>query len=566
MRILIASLFLAACYVGASPVLADVKLPALISNNMVLQAGKPLPIWGFADAGEKVTVTLGDQKAEATADDKGAWKVTLKPLKAGDAVTMTVAGKNTIEVKNILVGSVWVCSGQSNMQFGLNGAHNVAAEQPKAAYPKIRLFTVPDITSLTPKNDVVGEWVECTRKTAFIFSAVGYFFGRDVHEAMGLPVGLIHTSWGGTPAESWTSIEGLKKDPELAGYVTTIENTIHGVPGAKEKYIADLANYEKEKKKWDEEVGLPFQEEMKDYDDGVKKAKAERTPEPGKPLLSRPAPKPPIEPGKGPIGPGIPTVLYNSMIAPLIPFAIEGAIWYQGESNAGAADLYRTLFPRMITDWREHWGQGDFPFLFVQLANWLPRKDEPSDEPWAHLREAQTLALKLPHTGMAVIIDIGDAKDIHPRDKMDVGHRLALWALRDTFGKKVVASGPLYSGMKIEGDKIRISFTEIGGGLIIGAAPSMQPSVEPEKPLGELVGFAIAGEDGKFVWAKAVIDGETVVVSSDKIAKPTMVRYAWANNPACNLYNKEGLPASPFRTDPWIAPPLPAPPTPPATK
>jgi sialate O-acetylesterase len=550
MRTLATSVALAAsCFLAAQPVLADVKLPAIISNNMVLQSDKPLPIWGTADAGEKVTVTIADQKAEATADDKGAWKVTLKPLKAGDAVTMTVAGKNSINVGNILVGSVWICSGQSNMQFGLNGAHNAAAEVPKANYPKIRLFTVPNITSLTPLSDVKGQWVECTPKTAPGFSAVGYFFGRDVHEATGFPVGLIHTSWGGTPAEAWTSYEGLEKDKELAPYVTSIDNAIHGAPGAQEKYVKDLAAYEVEKKKWDVEVGEPFQDEMKEYQEGVKKARAERTPEPGKPILSRPAPKPPADPSKAGISPGTPTVLYNAMIAPLIPFAIEGAIWYQGEANAGAADLYRTLFPRMITDWRERWAEGDFPFLFVQLANWLPRKETPVDEPWAHLREAQNNTLKLPHTGMAVIIDIGDAADIHPRDKMDVGHRLALWALRDTFGKKIVASGPLYSGMKIEDNKIRISFTELGTGLAIGGPPA--GSGLESKPGDELVGFAIAGEDGKYVWAKAVIDGESVVVSSDQVAKPANVRYAWANNPACNLYNKEGLPASPFRTEAW---------------
>ena len=550
MRTLLTSAALAAaCFLAAQPVFADVKLPAIISNNMMLQSGKPLPIWGWADAGEKVTVKLGDQTADATANDQGKWSVTLKPLKAGDTAEMTVTGKNSITVKNILVGTVWICSGQSNMEWGLYGSHNAGTEIPKANYPKMRLFTVTKKTALKPELDVIGQWVECTSATAQGFSAVGYFFGRDVHVATSLPVGLIHTSWGGTPAEAWTSIEGLKKDAELKPYLDNVEQAVNGYPAAKEKYAKDLAAWKIEKAKWDEEIGIPFADEVKEYEAAVKKAKSERTPEPGRPIVSRKAPVPPVAPGTQGISPAVPTSLYNGMIAPIVPYAIEGAIWYQGESNAGVADLYRTLFPRMIKDWRDHWGQGEFPFLFVQLANFMGRQENPSDEQWAHLRESQFYTLRLPNTGMAVAIDIGQANDIHPRDKMDVGHRLARWALKDTFGQKIVASGPLYSGMKIEGNKIRISFTSVGGGLVIAGAPSTQPSVEPEKPLSELVGFAIAGADGKFVWAKATIDGETVVVSSDAVASPTTVRYAWANNPACNLYNKEGLPASPFRTD-----------------
>lgn len=543
MRILTNSAALvASMFISIAPAMADVKLPAVISNNMMLQAEKPLPIWGWADAGEKVKVAFGDQQAETVAGNNGEWKVTLKPVKSGNAGDLTVTGKNTIVVTNVLAGTVWICSGQSNMEWSLNNSDGAAAEIPKATYPKIRLFTVAKKTSLTPERDVKGAWVECSPGSAPGFSAVGYYFGREIHQKTGNPVGLIHTSWGGTPAEAWTSKEGLAKDATLKGYSDALEAVIKGLPHAKEKYEKDLAAYKIEKAKWDQEVGIPFAEEMKQYEADVKKAKAELTPEPGKPIISRKAPVTPTPPGASGISAAVPSSLYNGMIAPIVPYAIEGAIWYQGEANAGAADLYRSLFPRMITDWREHWAQGDFPFYFVQLANFLQRANTPVDEAWAQLRESQFLTLSLPNTGMAVAIDIGNAADIHPRNKLDVGLRLARWALRDIFGRKIVPSGPLFSGMKIEGEKIRLSFIHVGSGLMIGR--------DPEKPETELTGFAIAGEDGKFVWAKAVIDGESVVVSGENISKPTQVRYAWANNPACNLYNKDGLPASPFRTNP----------------
>ncbi len=509
---------------------ADVKLPAIIGSNMVVQAGKAVPVWGTADAGEKVTVKLAGQTQSATADAAGKWMVKFEPVKPGDLGEMTVAGKNTLTVKNILAGSVWVCSGQSNMQFGMNGAHNAATELPKAKYPKIRLFSVTRTIALEPMTDCVGQWVECTPETAKGFSAVGYFFGRDLHQASGQPVGLIHTSWGGTPAQSWASLDGLDKDGELKKvYGDSFRKTMEAMPQLKEKYVKET---------------LPkFEEQMKAWDEGAKKAKAE-----GK----QPAGVAPRKPAAPDQNPGTPSVLYNGMIAPLLPYAIEGAIWYQGESNAGAAVQYRTLFPRMISDWREKWGQGDFYFFFVQLANYQKRNEAPGESSWAMLREAQTMTLKLPNTGMAVIIDIGEGADIHPKNKSDVGRRLALWAEKKVLGKDVVYSGPLYSGMKVEAGKVRVSFTDVGGGLIIGSAPAIRADAVPAQPLAELKGFAIAGEDKVWVWADAKIDGNTVVVSSDKVAKPVAVRYAWADNPECNLYNRAGLPASPFRTDNWM--------------
>ena len=510
----------------SSVAMADVKLPAIISDNMVVQAGKPLAIWGTADAGEKVSVTLGKDTQNTTAAADGKWSVKLSPVQAGDAGELTVKGNNALTVKNILAGSVWVCSGQSNMQFGLGGAHNAATEIPAANYPNIRLFTVPNTTAFEPQSDCLGKWVVCTPKTVPSFSAVAYFFGRDLHVATGLPVGLIHSSWGGTPAQAWTSLDGLDKDPELSkAFVTGFRTLKQNMPQELEKYrTIALSKYEEALKKWNADAA---------------KAKADgQTP-------AR-APQKPNLPDRNS---GTPSVLYNAMIAPIIPFTLDGAIWYQGEANAGQPAQYRTLFPRMITDWREKWGQGDFAFYFVQLANYQAAQQQPSEGGWAFLREAQTMTLKLPNTGMAVIIDIGQAENIHPKDKSDVGHRLALWALHDVFKKDVVYSGPLYDSMKVDGNKIRLTFKHVDGGLTIGVAPATQPSVAAAPPLSELKGFAIAGTDQKWVWAKAQIDGETVLVWSDEVAAPTAVRYGWANNPFVNLYNKAGLPASPFRTD-----------------
>jgi len=510
---------------------ADVKLPAIIGNNMVVQAGKTVPVWGTADAGEKVTVTLAGQTQAVSADVDGKWMVKFAPVNPGDLGEMTVAGRTTQVVQNVLAGTVWVCSGQSNMQFPLSGAHNAAMELPKAQYPKMRLFTVANAIAFKPKTDCGGRWVECMPETAKGFSAVAYFFGRELHEASGQPVGLIHASWGGTPAQAWTSLDGLDKDATLKdAYGDPFRKTMEMMPQLKEEYVRKtLPKYEEQFREWQEDA---------------KKAKAE----------GRDSAPAPFKPGAPDQGPGT-SMLYNAMIAPLIPYAIEGVTWYQGEANAGKAVLYRTLFPRLISDWREKWGQGDFHFFFVQAPNYGKRTTVPTDTSggwgWPLLREAQSLTLKLPNTGMAVAIDIGEEHDLHPKNKMDVGHRLALWAEKKVLGKDVVCSGPLYSGMQVEGSKVRLRFTEIGGGLVIGVAPAIRAEVTPARPLSELKGFAIAGEDHRWVWADARIDGNTIIVWSDKVAGPVAVRYAWALNPECNLYNRAGLPASPFRTDNW---------------
>jgi sialate O-acetylesterase len=511
---------------------AAIKPHCTFTDNAVLQRGVPLPVTGTADNGEQVTVIFQNQKVSTVAKD-GKWKVTLQPLEAGGPFELTIG---TTVLKNILVGDVWICSGQSNMGFTLGGAHDATQVIPKATHPKIRLYSVPLKTAFEPQASCDGKWVECTPDTAKSFTAVGYFFGRDIHAATGVPIGLINTSWGGTPAQSWTSLQGLQTDPALDGFVNNYKTTVANIDKLEEKFQTETHP------KWKKENDAA----MAKWKQAVADAKKAKQPEPPRPKLPR-------EPRSPKNNPGTPSVLYNAMIHPLLPFPIKGAIWYQGESNAGQPMQYRILFPAMIKDWRRLWGCGDFPFLFVQLANYMKRETEPtqSEGGWPGLREAQSLTLKLANTGQAVIIDIGEGEDIHPKNKADVGKRLSLAGLKVAYGKDTVFSGPTYGSMKVAGDKIQLKFQNTGTGLCIGAAPIIRLDQPPAKPLDHLTGFAIAGADKKFVWANAKIDGNSVVVWSDAVKNPVAVRYAWANNPECNLYNKEGIPASPFRTDDW---------------
>jgi sialate O-acetylesterase len=374
---------------------------------------------------------------------------------------MTIAGSNTIVLHNILVGEVWVCSGQSNMEFGLWGVNDKDKEIAAANWPMIRLFTVQKDNAPTPRIDCKGSWVPCTPQSVPGFTAVGYYFGRELFQKLGVPIGLINSSWGGTAAEAWTDHDTLAGDPDLAPCLG--------------------------------------------YND-------------------------------------MPTGLYNGMIAPIANLAIRGAIWYQGESNADRAYQYRKLLPAMINCWRRAWGEGDFPFYIVELANFTAVQTDPNEgSTWAELREAQQLtARNVLHCGIASIIDIGDAADIHPKNKLDVGRRLALLAFVNDYGFKVEDAGPTYASMKIEGKQIRLSFAHVEGGLTVRGT--------------ELKGFVIAGADKKFVWAKAKIEGSSIVVWSDDVTAPVAVRYDFANNPQGTLYNKVGLPAFPFRTDDWRRP------------
>jgi sialate O-acetylesterase len=419
---------------------------------------------------------------------------------------LTVQGENKLVIRDVLVGEVWVGSGQSNMQWPVRRSASSEKEIANANFPRMRLFTVPREVADSPREDVEGEWTTANPESVPDFSAVAYFFGRDLHKEMGVPVGLIHSSWGGTPAESWTSHEALMANLSLHPIIWNWEEVLLSYPYRRSEY----------------------EESLKEWETEAERARSDGKTEPRKP-------RPPQGPGHS----WTPSGLYNAMIAPLTSYAIRGAVWYQGESNARPYRSleYRQLFPTMIQDWRSAWHQGPFPFLFVQLANYRERKTEPINSPWAEVQEAQRMTLSLPNTGMAVIIDIGEADDIHPRNKQDVGYRLSLAARAIAYGEDLVYSGPLYRGMIIEGNKIRVRFDHVGGGLL--------------SKTGELRGFAIAARDREFRWAEARIEGDSVVVFSPDVSRPVAVRYAWQDNPEASLYNLEGLPASPFRTDDW---------------
>ena len=534
---------------------ADVKMPAIFGDHMVLQQGMKLPVWGTADPNETVTVTVGTETGKATADAGGKWRVDLAPLHAQpDPVTMTVAGKNSLTFSDVLVGEVWVCSGQSNMEFNLSGANwgsgsevNATATTAAANDPQLRIFRVVKKTSLDPLNDVTGNWELCTPQSIGTFSAVGYFFGRDLRQKLNRPVGLIGTYWGGTPAQAWTSLSGLQKDPELQHYVDSYQKTKANFPQALAAYPAKELAYQAAQKVWQQSpAGQALAADMEKWKSAMQAALAAGQAPPPIPRSSAPQPHPPSPPDGGSRSP---TNLYNGMLAPLIPFAIKGVIWYQGEANQNWAAEYHVLFARMITDWREKWNEGDFPFLFVQLASF---KAGPA-QTWPFLRESQLKTLSLPNTGMATAVDIGDPGNIHPRDKEDVGNRLALAARHVAYGETLVYSGPLYAAMTTKTNEIHLTFTQEGSGLTIGKAPWAPQGVQP-LPTDKLVGFTIAGEDKNFVPADARIEGNAVIVSSPQVPKPVAVRYDWANAPQGNLYNQGDLPASPFRTDDWSDP------------
>ncbi len=556
----------------AFPLWADVKMPAIFGDHMVLQQDIALPVWGTADPGENVTVTVGSETGSAVADANGKWSVKLKPLPPGSAAqTMTVTGKNTLKFDDVLVGDVWICSGQSNMEFGLGVEYDAQDQIPKANVPLLRFFLIPRKTSLTPQEEIppaptisplMAHWEVCTPENVINvggwhgFSAAGYFFGRELQSHLNRPIGLIGTYWGGTPAQAWTSIDALRKDPLLQHYAVDYDKTLAAfTPQANADYPAKQATFLAEKAKWDKEVGTPFAAALQAWNDAVAKAKAANQPLPPRPVPSTPPPIAPPPPDGGAHGP---SDLYNAMIAPLIPYAIKGAIWYQGEANAGQPVEYRTLFADMITDWRNRWGEGDFPFLFVQLARF-----QAPNPAYAELRNSQLETLQLPNTGMATAFDIGNQIDIHPKDKLDVGLRLALVARHVAYGEDLVYSGPIFDKIEVNGDKVRVSFTQVGGGLIIGSAPWVPEGATP-LPTSSLVGFTVAGADNKFVPADATIDGNTVIVSSPQVPQPVAVRYAF-ESAVGNLYNKEGLPAIPFRSDKGAEAQAP-PPTPPPTQ
>jgi sialate O-acetylesterase len=471
---------------------AELRLPEVFSDNMVLQQGMPVPVWGWADDGEAVTIKFRRQKITVKAVNLG-WRAELRALKSGGPEVLSVSsGKQTFQFTNVLVGEVWVCSGQSNMEWPLSAAYQSQADVAAATNGQIRLFKVPKNRLESPTVRIKSAWETLSPRSAEGFSAVGYYFGRALQEARKVPVGLIGTYWGGTPAETWMDRASLELNPRYQAEI------LDPFAAASRNWRQATDTYEREKAAA-AAAGKPFNKNA------------------------------PWQPWGG-------YELYNGMINPLPPFAIKGAIWYQGESNAGRAHQYRSLFPDMIRCWRRNWGEPDFTFLCVQLAPFKPIKPDPAESDWAELREAQLLATRtLPNVGMAVITDVGEERDIHPRKKQPVGARLALAARALAYGEKIEYSGPAFKSLVVTGDKAILTFDHVGGGL--------------EARDGELKGFAVCGPDQKFVWAKAEIRGDKVVVSSPEVPQPIAVRYGWADFPVVNLWNKAGLPASPFRTD-----------------
>lgn len=668
------SCLLAICC-ALSGVQADVKLPAIISDHMVLEKSERVPIWGKADPGEDVVVSLAGQTVKTQAGADGKWSVTLDLKGVGPGpFEMTVQGKNKLTLADVVVGEVWVASGQSNMEWVVNNTIGAEAEIAGSANPLLRHFLVKKAAVPATLDDTQGAWVSASPETTAGFTAVGYYFGKKLQSELKSPVGIINTSWGGTPSEAWTSAEALATVPELKATSERLWAEAASYPAAKEEYLKNMGAWLKETAREDKPVqdaaafagadistdgwtkvkipglveaaGLPktgavwLRKEITmptaadvalnlpidGYDsiywngdllaqttyqspagpNGVRRGGPLNIPaakvRAGKNVLAirMYAPAGPAkisgEPKAGPMSltgewlakaeyefpaldqkaaaaapqaPKVPMApqntsafLFNGMISPILPYAISGAIWYQGESNAGRAVQYRTAFPLMIADWRKQWGQGEFPFYFCQLANFQAKSPEPGDSAWAELREAQSLTLKHPKTGQAVLIDIGEASDIHPRNKRDVGERLARIALAKDYGQSVPYSGPVYESMKVENGKARLTFSSATGGLV--ATPLAEKHVVKSlanetaplvrnSPASQLEGFAICGEDKVWVWADAKIDGDDVIVWSDRVPSPVAVRYAWANNPTCNLANGAGLPASPFRTDSFPA-------------
>ena len=492
-------LLIAICLVLSLRAQAEVTLPSLLADHMVVQRGLPVHVWGMAAPGEAVWVSFRNESRTATADELGRWSVYLPSGEAGGPFSMTIKGVNVITLTDVLVGDVWVASGQSNMEFPLSGAANAEAEIAAAKYPRIRLFHVKRKASDYPLANVADAetWVACSPETVEKFSAIGYFFARDLQQKIGVPIGVIESSWGGTTAEAWTSLGALSADASLMPAFA-----------ARARMVQDQAT-----------TVLRLEKEEREFKQASAQAKAEGKPEP---------PPLPWHPDFDSWGPA---ALYNGMIAPLTPFAIRGVIWYQGESNAGPerASWYARVLETLIGDWRRAWGQGDFPFLIVQIANW---NADPESQ-WPVVRDAQRQALTLKNTGLVVTIDIGDAVDIHPKNKQDVGLRLALAARAIAYGEKIEYSGPLNRQLTNEDHALRIWFDHAASGLVVRG--------------DELKGFEIAGADRKFSPAQAKIEGSSIVVSSSDVPAPVFVRYGWAANPNCNLYNREGLPASPFQ-------------------
>jgi len=473
----------ALCTLSLGAARAEIQTSGLFSDHMVLQRDAPVKVWGWAtEPGERVAVALAQQRKEATArKEDGLWMVVLDPMRAGGPHTLTIQGANQLVINDVIIGDVWLCAGQSNMEFPLRAANNAEQEIANAELPNLRVFRVPRAMAATPQRRLGGAWQTMSPRVAPTTSAVAYFFGRELYQSENVPVGLIEAGWAAAYAENWVSSTVLGKDPKLSPSFMQLRfhSMAAGIAGLDSRIHGHL-------------------------------------------MLGRDLPE----------GKFVPGGAYNAMIAALVSYAIRGVAWYQGESNAWLAHQHQRLLPALIRDWRAAWGQGDFPFLVVQLANFHGEPD------WAELREAQRQALELPRTALVVTIDIGEPENVHPKDKRTVGHRLALAARAVAYGRDIIHSGPALESMAIEGEKVRLRFQHVGRGL---TTPDGRPPT----------GFIVAGADRKFHPATAAIEGGTMVVQSLRVPRPVAVRYAWANNPKASLYNAPGLPASPFRTDDW---------------
>ncbi len=500
---------------------AELKLPAIIGDNMVLQQQQANPIWGWDAPGTEVTVTFAGQTKTAKADDKGKWTVKLDPVPVNaKPAVLAIKGSSTRELKNVLVGEVWICSGQSNMGFTVDRTWDADLDVAQAKYPLIRLISVPQVGTQEIQDDFKGQWEECSPANVGAFTAVGYHYGRILHEMLGVPVGLIDNAWGGSACEAWVRRDLLENDPRFKPLVERFKKIEDSF--SQEAFDKQVADHQKKVDAW-----------------VVARREALKA---GKPVPANP----PRAPQNMMTGQKRPGNLYAGVLHPTIGYGIKGVVWYQGESNSAQAKEYRELFPFMIQHWRNEWKQGDFPFYWVQLADFKAYQTEPGDSDWAELREAQTLTMsKLPKTGQCIITDLGEANDIHPKNKRDVAERLARWALANDYGQKVVYRSPELKDAKFDSGKALLTFTHAPNGLRTVDVDDAQ-------------GFAICGEDHKWVWAKASIIGGSkkgtnqIEVSSPAVAKPVGVRYAWADNPVCNVYSAEGLPVTPFRTDDFM--------------
>lgn len=488
----------------APPAGADVRLPQLFRDGLVLQRGQPIRLWGTAAGGESVAVELAGTRAETVADADGSWRVALPALPAGGPHELVVTGRNRIVCADVLIGELWIASGQSNMEWLLEKTDGAAEEIALPANPRLRVFKVKRAQAGKPQTEVEGQWRAAAPPTRAGFTAVGYHFAKHLSAALDVPVGIIDSTWGGTSAAAWIPLPDLQRDALLAGYLTRYVQAATDFPRLQPVYEKKLAE-------WEAAAGpAPTREQW------------------------RSRPPQPLGPGH----PSTPGALFHAMVAPLTPLQVRGIIWYQGETDATRAATYRTLFPALINAWRREWTEPALPFLFVQLAGYDSQRDTAQGSPWAELREAQTETLRLPHTGMAVALDLGERDDIHPRNKSEVGRRLALQALAKVYGQPVAAGGPVCSGHEISGSTVRVKFDPTTGNLVVRGG-------------GELQGFTLAGEDRVFHAAQARIEGAAVILIAPAVTRPVAARYGWADYTAANLANAAGLPAGPFRTDTW---------------